>query len=125
MSYTAIWKNRNKHRKCTAHKASCGTMIPHGQIPVGMVVYHTTMQIKNPDGRKNKYGGRFDSYSLKTPEYGQIMTQEEADKLDMDTGRSVPYFRNSVKFVQSRAARKRGYQSSDYFYNRESGKKHK
>lgn len=117
MSYTAIWRNRNKHRKCTSDKACCGVMIPHGQIPAGMVVYHTFMLIKNPDGRKNKYGGRFDSYHLDTPEYGRIMTQEQADELDMETGRSVPSFRNGVKFVQSRAARKHGYKSTDYFYN--------
>lgn len=122
MSYKAIWKNRNKPRKCSSNKSVCGTMFGWG-IPGEMVEYQTFMLIRNPDNRLNKYGGYSDNYILHVPEYRKLMTQEEADKLDIESGRAVPYFRNSCGFVQSRAARKRGYVSTDLFYNRKTKKK--
>lgn len=115
MSFKAIWNNRNRPRKCSTDKSVCGTMSGYG-IPSGMVQYHTFMLIRNPDGRKNVYGGYSDFYHLDPPEYGKIMTQEEADKLDIASGRCNPVFRNSTRFVQSRAARKRGYKCEDFRY---------
>lgn len=114
MSWKAMWKNKNV-RKCTSENCGCGTMSGYG-IPVGMVAYHTTRQLHGGDHKKNKMGG-VGGFSLKTPEYGRIMTQEQADQLDIETGRAVPGGRNTSSFTMSRAARKRGYVSKSYSYN--------
>ena len=116
MSFTAIWKNRNTPRVCSTNRCvSCYTT-GHG-IPDGMVQYATFIRVKNIDKRKNKYGAIQNFYTLRPLEYGSFMTKEEMKSLDIETGRVEPHFKNSIKFVQSRAARRRGYISTDYFYN--------
>lgn len=103
MSNKAIWKNRNQPKKCAGRYFSCGNTSGYG-IPHGKVKYHSFRII----------GGKF----LHPPESGQIMTQDEADKLDIESGRAVPYYRNCIRFVMSRAARKRGYKDECPFYLR-------
>jgi hypothetical protein len=105
MSYTAQWKNRNV-KKCSSKNWICGVPSSWG-IPGGMVVYQATRILMRPDGR---------SVFLQPPEYGKAMTRDEADRLNIETGRVVPYGRNLRGFVMSRAARKRGMVAKDGFY---------
>lgn len=116
MSYTAIWRNRNKPRKCTAPHSCCGSTIHHDRKD-NLVQYGTFRLIRNPDGRKNEYGGYSDFYHLYVPRHGEFMTEKEADQLDIESGNAVPYFRNACRFVMSRAARKRGLTTNDFLYN--------
>lgn len=113
MSYKAMW--RNKHaRACSSTRPS--TVVAHttgSGIPRGMVQYGTFRVLRGPDGKD-----RF----LMPPEYGNFMTLKEADELDRTTGRAVPYGRNTVRFVMSRAARKRGYTTDDWMYNSRAAK---
>lgn len=118
MSYTAIWRNRNRPNKCSGPTNVCGGSSGY-DIPPGMVRYGTfrvgRITPRRPDPRRGIY---HDCYHLEPPEYGRVMTQEEADELDIWTGRSVPYSRNCVRLVMTRAMRRRGYKSDDYYYNR-------
>jgi len=102
MSEKAIWNNRRKHNWCSntvnGDLICCGGS-RDGTMPQGMVKYGTFRVI----------AGRH----LLTPEYGTVMTEKEADDLDQLHGRSVPFTRNVVSFVCSRAARKRGVKPTD------------
>ena len=116
-----MWKNKNA-RKCSSGECGCSVMIYHytnDKIPDGMVEYTTTRYLPNGNNRRNSMGG-IGGFYLKVPEYGKVMTQLEADKLDMESGRSVPSGRNTVSFVMSRAAKKRGIKSPSYSYNADS-----
>ncbi len=61
-------------------------------VPLGKVEYQTFRCL----------GGKY----LFPPEYGIIVDKEEAEKIDIETGRAVPYVRNSIKFLMSRRYRK-------------------
>lgn len=111
MSHKAMWNNKNV-RTCAGNDFSCGTMSGSG-IPSGMVQYHSCRIIRGNFATFPKTS-RF----LNPEEYGKLMTYDEAEQLDRLHGRTHPYCRNSCNFVQSRAARKRGIVSQDYFYNR-------
>lgn len=118
MSYKAIWNNRNHYHTCSALGSVCGTTIKHG-TPKGMVIYQTFRTIKDyKRGKFRIFGTHLVHYTryLLTPEYGRLMTEAEAHQLDRETGRSEPAFRNSTGFVMSRAARKRGYTTTDRLY---------
>jgi hypothetical protein len=75
-----------------------------------------------PDRKRGQYeilGHRhWHLIHIDPPEYGKIMTKEEADQLDIETGRAVPYTRNCLRFVMSRAARRRGIAATDPLYLR-------
>ena len=47
-----------------------------------------------------------------------VATHEEADALGLLYGYTQPYNRNAIKFVMSRAARRRGHKSADPGYLR-------
>jgi hypothetical protein len=117
VSYTAMWRNRNLVSTCTSDTHSCGYTtgntwrrrnggidnskpIPKGYCEYGTfrVIYRNINGVEYPK-----------SYHIHSPEYGMIMTIEEANALNRERGYSVPYGRNVCNFVQSRAARKRGY----------------
>lgn len=119
MSYKAQWNNRTV-RKCSANNCVCSTTSGFG-ISGGLVRYGSFAMVpmRNADGSIRRYatGGAIMAH-LRSAEYGREMTPEEADAIDRETGRSVPYGRNSVRFVMSRAARKRGIQTDDRSYQR-------
>jgi len=115
MSWTAMWNNK-KVRTCAANNTAVSFVCSRMFSP--FVEYTTTVLLKNPDQRKNKYGGLSDVYHLPTPEYGKLMTLDEVFNLNRETGRTVPAGRNTDMFVMSRAARKRGYITTDHSYNR-------
>ncbi len=108
MSNKAMWKNRDP-RSCSGRNHVCGLTTGSG-IPTGMCTYGTFRVLKNRETDR--------TYHLMPPEYGNVMPIEDAHQLDQETGRATPYGRNVVEFVQSRAARRRGFVSTDRIYNR-------
>lgn len=97
MSYKAMWNNPNV-QTCAARDCSASVQTGSG-IPSGLVVYHSCRVF-----RFGAHGMKFG----KSAEYGQLMTRAAAEALDRETGRTVPYGRNVVQFVGSRASRKHG-----------------
>ncbi len=80
-------------------------------IPAGHIVHQP---FRNRDGKLFKDGkGR----TQKGDCYDVIMTHAEHDAKGLEHGYTKLFTRNYGKFVMSRAARKRGYQTDDYFYN--------
>lgn len=72
-------------------------------IPAGMVQYTTTRQIQRKNGQ---------TVYMKVDRYGEFMTPQEAERHNRERGYSIPWGRNTGNFhgfIQSRAARKRGY----------------
>ena len=99
MSYKAMWNNE-KVQSCAARNCSASVMTGSG-IPSGLVVYHSCRVFqRTPNSAAMIFG--------KSAEYGQLMTKAAAEALDRESGRVVPYGRNVVKFVGSRASRKHG-----------------
>ena len=68
---------------------------------------------------KKNASSRPDLYTLKGQLYGvHVPTKEEVTRLGLLYGYIMPVSRNSKKFVMTRAARRRGYLSTDVGYNR-------
>jgi hypothetical protein len=92
-------KRDQKHGAAQGFTVSC---MSGSGIPAGMVQY-TVCRIVGTGARQ-----RF----VKVDRYGEIMTREEAERHNRERGYSRPWGRNTGSFhgfVQSRAARKRGY----------------
>lgn len=102
MSDKAMFNNKNgRYNYCRRNECMTGSM-SGGDVPVGLVEYHATriLNLKN---------GHYNTRSVKTPEYGQRMTEEQVYELDRETGRIVASGRNTYRFLMSRAARKHGF----------------
>lgn len=87
------------------HAAAKGFSVSHTSgsgIPAGMVRYTVCRMVG--DGNRQRF--------VKVDRYGEFMTREEAERHNRERGYSIPWGRNTgtfYGFVQSRAARKRGY----------------
>ena len=118
MSNKAILNNKQKRiQLCVSNNWTSGYTTGTG-IPNGMCIYCASRVVY-----EFPYcGGR--SWFPRNEKYGKLMTIEAADKIQIEKGIVHPYTRNTVNFVMSRAARKRGYKSDSYYYNEKSKKSH-
>lgn len=71
-------------------------------------VYRCIDGNKFKDGKFRIMNGQLDGLTLQT--------REEVNALQLLYGYIQPYSRNSVHFVMTRAARKRGYTTTDWMY---------
>lgn len=112
MSYKSIVNNKRKEISwcvTSENNWTSGYTTGHG-IPDGYCIMSCAHYVGNYKFIHNE-------------NYGKLIKIEDYEKMAYERGIIVPYFRNSVKFVMSRAARKRGYTTNDYLY--ESRKKWK
>lgn len=68
----------------------------------------------------NEYGGK--GKFRNGDSYGILATDEEYEKIGIERGYLTYYTKNHREFVQSRRARKAGYQSTDSFYLRKASR---
>lgn len=105
MSYKSIVNNKRKEiRWCVLSIYNWGHGCTTGDgIPNGYAIYRACRYVANY---------RF----LHNENYGKLVKLEDVNKMGYERGILVPYTKNCVKFVMSRAARKRGYTTNDYLY---------
>ena len=103
MSHKAIFNGRNKYSVVVLHGWSSGYSTGTG-IPYGMCRYGSSRRL--PNGKH-----------LRNENHNKIMSIVEAEIINREKGIVYPYTRNCTKFIMSRAARKRGFVTQDYFYN--------
>lgn len=100
--------NPKKNTHVTNGHWSCGTISGYGidGYIISVHKHYTREQCK--DNQYRIKSGQLDGVNVKT--------SEEAEALKLLYGYTKYYSRNTIKFVMSRAARKRGYKTTDRMY---------